>query len=83
MENIKSINEVIVQKLIKLMEEQKVTQYKLSQLSSVPFSTVKSIMQRKTKDITLKTLIMLCDGLNIKVSDFLNDDAFLVDNLDL
>lgn len=79
----KTINEAIIERLYKFMEEKNMTQYKLSQLSGVPFPTIKSIMQRKTKNITLKTLIMLTDGLNINLRDFLDDPSFKIENLDL
>lgn len=79
----KTLNEVVVERLCKYMGERDLTQYKLSQLSSVPFTTIKSIMQRKTKGITLKTIVMIADGLNITPSEFLDDPAFLVENLDL
>ena len=79
----KTINEIIVERLCKFMGEQNLTQYKLSQLSGIPFATIKSIMQRRTKNITLKTIIMLSDGLGIKPWEFINDDMFLADNLKL
>lgn len=83
MEKLKTIGEVVVKRLLKYMGEQNLTQYKLSQLSGVAFPTIKSIMQRRTKDITLKTIIMLSDGLKITPSEFLNDNSFLSENLDL
>ncbi len=78
-----TINEVVVDRLLKLMDTKNLTQYKLAQLSGVPFPTIKSIMQRKTKGITLKTIIMISDGLGISASEFLNDPLFLVENLNL
>ena len=42
----KTLNDVIVEKLCKVMGERDLTQYKLAQLSGVPFPTIKSIMQR-------------------------------------
>ena len=68
----KSISDAVVERLCKFMGDQNLTQYKLSQLSGVPFATIKSIMQRRTKDISLKTIIMLSDGLKIKPSDFID-----------
>lgn len=79
----KTINDAVVERLYKYMEEKNITQYKLAQLSGVPFPTIKSIMQRKTNNITLKTLMMLSDGLGIKLIDFLNDPSFDSKNLDL
>lgn len=79
----KTLNDVIVERLCKFMGEQNLTQYRLSQLSGVPFPTIKSIMQRKTKGISLKTVIMLARGLNLRLSEFLDDDIFTAENLDL
>ncbi len=79
----KSLNDVLVERILKYMGERNLTQYKLAQLSCVPFPTIKSIMQKRTKGVTLKTIIMLADGLGITPSEFINDDAFLAENLDL
>ena len=79
----KTINDVVVERLCSLMEERNLTQYKLSQLSGVPVPTIKSIMQRRTKGISLKTIIMLADGLKIKPSEFIDTPAFLAENLKL
>lgn len=79
----KSINDVVVEKLCRLMGEKKLTQYKLAQQSGVPFPTIKSIMQKRTKGISLKTIIMLADGLGMTPSKFLDDAAFLAKNLEL
>ncbi len=79
----KTINDVVVDRLCKFMGEQNLTQYKLAQLSGIPFPTIKSIMQRRTKGITLKTIIMLADGLGITPSEFINDKSFLAENLEL
>lgn len=79
----KTINEAVVEKICYYLEKNNLTQYKLAQLSNVPFPTIKSIMQRRTKDINLKTIIMIADGLNIAPSDFLNDESFNAKNLKL
>lgn len=44
---------------------------------------MKSIMQRKTKDIELSTVILLSKGLNIKPCELIDDEMFLPENLDL
>ena len=79
----KNLNDVVVERLCKYMGEQNLTQYRLAQLSGIPFPTIKSIMQRRTKGISLKTIILLSNGLGITPSEFLNDNSFLADNLDL
>ena len=79
----KNLNNVIVERLNKYLDEKKLTQYRLAELSGVPFATIKSIMQRRTKTINLKTIILLSSGLGIIPWEFICDDSFLADNLDL
>ena len=78
-----TVNMAIITRLLTLMGERNITQYKLAQQSGLPFATVKSIMQRRSKGITLKTVILLASGLGMTVSEFLDDEVFLPDNLNL
>lgn len=79
----KTLNEVIIDRLNFFMGKNELTQYELAQISGVPYPTIKSIMQRRTKGITLKTIILIAHGFGISTSDFLDDDSFLYENLEL
>lgn len=79
----KNLNDVVVERLCKYLGERNLTQYKLAQLSGLPFPTIKSIMQKRTKGISLKTIILLSRGLQITPSEFINDPSFLSENLNL
>lgn len=79
----KTVSEAVIERLFVYMERQNLTQYKLAQRSNIPFPTIKSIMQRRTTGISLKTVIMLANGLGITPSEFIDDPAFLAENLDL
>lgn len=79
----KTLNDAVVERLYKYMGEKNLTQYKLAQLSGIPFPTIKSIMQRRTNGISLKTIILLADGLGISSAEFIDDESFLAKNLDL
>ena len=79
----KKINIAVIDRLNKYMEEQNLTQYKLANLSGVPFPTIKSIMQRRTTGISLKTIVLLSKGLGLTASEFLDSLDFTADNLDL
>lgn len=79
----KTLNSVVVERLCKFMGEQNISQYKLAELSGLPFATIKSIMQRRTKGISLKTILLLAHGLGMKGSEFINSELFDVDKLDL
>ena len=81
--NTKTLNEAVVDRINQLLNGPIGTQYTLAELSGVPYPTIKSIMQRRTKGITLKTIIMLAHGFQMSVSEFLCDDYFQYESLDL
>ena len=79
----KTLNDAVVERLYIFFFVLNLTQYKLAQLSGIPFPTIKSIMQRRTNGISLKTIILLADGLGISPAEFIDDESFLAKNLDL
>jgi len=80
---VKTLNEVVVSRLLYYMGKQNLTQYRLAQISNLSLSTVKNIMQKRTNDINLKTVIMLASGLGITPSELIDDPSFLAQNLEL
>ncbi len=82
MDNLKNISDIVVEQLVKFMPKD-MTQYELAQKSGLPFSTIKSLFQKRTKNITLKTIIMLASGLGIKPWELINTENLLAENLDL
>ena len=74
---------IIVEKLLPILEERKLTERDLSKLSGIPYSTIKSIFQRKTKKIYYETILQICDGLSIKPWEFIKDERLTASYLDL
>lgn len=79
----KTLNEVVIDRINHYLNGPIQTQYALAEISGVPYPTIKSIMQRRTMGITLKTVFMLARAFNVSVSEFFNDEIFLYDNLEL
>lgn len=77
----KNLNDIIVDKICELMGKKDITQYRLAIISGVPLATVKSIIQRRTNGITVKTLFMILNGLEISMKDFFDDEIFDQNNL--
>ena len=69
-------------KLKKILKENEITQYRLSQLSGVPESTISTIIRGKNKTIELSTLYDICSGLNMELSTFFEDDILKIVNLE-
>ncbi len=70
------LSEAVKQRIINLCNEQNITINKLSTNSGLSFSTIFSIFYGKSKSPKLVTLLHICEGLNIELSDFFNDPLF-------
>ncbi len=75
--------DTVVDRILFYLGQKNMSQYALAQKSGLPLSTVKSIMQRRTKDINLQTLFQICVGFGISANEFLDDKTFDPQNLDL
>lgn len=78
-----NISQAVATRIRELLNERGLTQYRLEHKACLSHETLKSIMKGKAKGVNLKTLIAISDGFDITVSEFLNSDLFLYDNLDL
>ena len=78
----KTINNAVADIIWKYLKEKKMSQYKLAQQSFLPYSTIRGIMQRKTSGVSLKSVILIANGLGVPLHEFLDEEIFSVDNLD-
>ena len=76
-----TICEAVATRLKQLLNDKKITQYRLAILSNLSFETIKSIMKGKSKGVSLKTLVLLSEGLGMTVDEFLKSDLFNFENL--
>ena len=72
----KSISEAVSIRLLELCKDKNITVNKLATLSAVTQSTVNDIVNMKSKNIGIVTLKKLCDGLQITITEFFDDDIF-------
>ena len=78
-----TINDAVAKRIVKLLREKKMTQYRLEQNSFIAHGAMNNILAGKNKTVTLTTLFRLARGFNISVEDFLDDDVFRSDELEL
>ncbi|MGN0804615.1 MAG: helix-turn-helix domain-containing protein [Candidatus Coproplasma sp.] len=78
-----NISQAVAIRIKELLKEHNMTQYRLEQKACLSHDTVKSIMKGKAKGVNLKTLIAISDGFGITVSEFLNSNLFLYNNLNM
>ena len=78
-----TVNDAVAKKVAKLLAEKKMTQYRLEQQSGIQHGHMQWIMSGKSRTVTLSTVMMLANGFGMTVIEFLNDDMFLFENLDI
>ena len=66
----------IQNRIIDLCDEQNISLNKLATKSGLPFSTIFSIFYGKSKSPRLSTILHICEGFNIDLSEFFNDPIF-------
>lgn len=78
-----TVNDAVAKRIAKLLAEKHMTQYRLEQLSGIQHGHMQWIMSGKSKTVTLSTVMMIAHGFGMTVLEFLNDDSFLYENIDV
>ena len=78
-----TVNDAVVKRIINLLNEKKMTQYRLEQLSGIQHGHMQWIMSGKSKTVTLSTVLRLANGFGMTLLEFLDNDMFLYENLDV
>ena len=70
------LEDAITKRIYALCEQNSISPNKLATLSGLPAGTIKSIFYGKSKNPGTRTLLDICQALNITLYDFFNDDLF-------
>ena len=68
--------EAIAERILYLCRERNITPNKLSTISGMTQSTINNIINTGSKNPTVSTIKKICDGLEITLSDFFDDEIF-------
>jgi transcriptional regulator with XRE-family HTH domain len=71
-----TVNDAVVKRILALLKEKNMTQYRLEQESGIQHGSMQCIMNGRNKTVTLTTIIMLAKGFDMLPCEFLNDDLF-------
>lgn len=69
-------------RISELLTKNNMTLYRLEQKSGIQHGTMMCIMNERNKNVTLKTIIMLANGFDMSLIEFLDSDLFNTDLLD-
>ncbi len=70
------IKEAIVLRIKNICRDMNITYNELAVRAGVTPSTVYSMMDSRRKDLSVITLKNLCDGLDMAITEFFDDDIF-------
>lgn len=59
------------------------TQYRLEQETGIQHGSMQCIMNGRNKTVTLSTVIVIAKGFGMSVTEFLDDEIFNPENLDI
>ncbi len=76
-------NDVVAKRIKQLTDERNMTLYKLEQKSCVYNGAMNRIMTGKNKGITLATIYKIARGFDMTVSQFLDDEMFNSDDIEV
>ncbi|MCI8950681.1 MAG: helix-turn-helix transcriptional regulator [Lachnospiraceae bacterium] len=75
-----NINEATITRIRTLSKAQRLSMYELAYKTGMPPSTVKSIMNGKSKNPGIVNIKKMAEGLGLTIREFYDDDIF--DNLE-
>lgn len=78
-----TVNDAVAKRISNLLLEKRMTQYRLEQESGIQHGSMQCIMNGRNKTVTLSTVIMLARGFNMSLTEFLNDEIFSLEDLDI
>ena len=78
-----TVNDAVAKRVNQLLKEKNMTQYRLEQTSGIQHGHMQWIMSGKSKTVTLSTAMMLANGFGMTIIEFLDDEMFLFENLNV
>ena len=78
-----TVNDAVAKRIVGLLTEKKMTQYRLEQLSGIQHGHMQWIMSGKSKTVTLSTVLLLANGFGMTVLEFLDHELFNIENLEI
>lgn len=77
-----NLNKAFAIRLSQLLNEKKMSKYKLEKESGITHSALRYIFNEINKDVKFSTIVKVCNVLNIELKDFFDDKLFTLVNLD-
>lgn len=78
-----TVNDAVAKRISALLQEKRISQYRLERESGIQHGSMQCIMNGRNKTVTLSTVMMLAKGFQMSLTEFLDDDVFRLENLEI
>ena len=78
-----TVNDAVAKRVSKLLKEKGISQYRLEQESGIQHGSMQCIMNGRNKTVTLSTVILLAKGFQMSLTEFLDDEIFSLEDLEI
>jgi len=78
-----TVNNAVAKRISKLLLEKGISQYRLEQESGIQHGSMQCIMNGRNKTVTLSTVMLLAKGFHMSLTEFLDDELFSSEDLEL
>lgn len=72
----KGFHEILIGRIKELCKEKNMSYYTLSYKSTIPMTTLLHIVEGETQNPGIFTIMKICDGFGVTMSEFFNTEAF-------
>ena len=76
-----NLNRVFAMRLSALLNERKMSKYRLEQETGLSHSALRYIFNEINTDVKFSTIVKVCQALNLPLTDFFDDKSFNLENL--
>ena len=78
-----TVSEAVAKRISALLRENNMTQYRLEKKSNIQHGSMQCIMNGRNKKTMLNTVIMIARGFDMTVDEFLDDEIFRSEYLEV
>lgn len=76
-----TLSEAVATRIDELLDEKKMTQYRLAQLSGLAQTTIADIRKMRNKETNIQNINAIAQGFGIDISEFFNSPLFKGDSI--
>ena len=77
------LHEAVKKRILEYCKERQITPNKLCTMSGIIQSTVNNIFSGKSQNPKIATILHLCEGLGISLTEFFDSDLFDLEQLEI